>query len=89
VNKEFGAKGRPAKLAINSGLPGAHGKIIFMSAPAGDITAVEGITIGGEGIKEDGSWGGKWSDLPTASKDGSVSVVVPAASAAVIELQGK
>jgi hypothetical protein len=89
VNKEFGPKGRPAKLAINSGLPGAHGKIIFMSAPAGDITAVEGVTIGGAGINEDGSWSGKWSDLPAASADGSMSVVVPAASAAVIELHGK
>jgi hypothetical protein len=89
LNKEYGATGRPAKLAINSGLPGAHGKIIFMSAPTGDITAVEGITIGGAGIKEDGSWNGKWSDLPAASAEGSVTVVVPAASAAVIELQGK
>jgi hypothetical protein len=89
LNKEFGATGRPAKLTINSGLPGAHGKIISMSAPTGDITAVEGITIGGAGIKEDGSWSGKWSDLPAASAEGSVTVVVPAASAAVIELQGK
>jgi hypothetical protein len=89
VNKEFGATGRAAKLVINSGLPGAHGKIIFMSAPAGDITAVEGVTIGGAGIKEDGSWNGRWSDLPDASAEGSVTVVVPAASGAVIELQGK
>jgi hypothetical protein len=88
LNKEFGATGRPAKLVIDSGLPGARAKIIFMSAPAGDITAVEGITIGGEGIKEDGSWGGKWSDLPAASAEGAVTVIIPAASAAVIELQG-
>jgi hypothetical protein len=88
INKEFGATGRPAKLVINSGLPGAHGKIILMSAPAGDITAVEGITIGGAGIKQDGSWNGQWSDLPAASAEGSLTVVVPAASAAVIELQG-
>jgi hypothetical protein len=89
LNKEFGPTGRAAKLVINSGLPGAPGKIIFMSAPDGDITAVEGITIGGAGIKEDGSWSGKWSDLPATSADGSVTVAVPAASAAVIELQGK
>ena len=89
LNKEYGATGRPAKLVINSGLPGAHGKVIFMSAPNGDITTVEGITIGGAGIEEDGSWNGKWSDLPVASADGSVTVVVPVATAAVIELQGK
>jgi hypothetical protein len=88
LNKEFGPTGRPAKLVINSGLPGAPCKIIFMSAPGDDIAAAEGITIGGAGIKEDGSWSGKWSDLPAAAAAGSVSVVVPAASAAVIELQG-
>ncbi|HEV8073286.1 MAG TPA: hypothetical protein VGP21_04055 [Opitutaceae bacterium] len=89
LNKEYGVTGRPAKLVINTGLPGARGKIIFMSAPGGDITMVEGITIGGEEIKPDGSWNGKWLDLPAASADGSVTVVVPAASAAVIEMQGK
>jgi hypothetical protein len=89
LNKESGATGRAAKLVINSGLPGAHGKIIFMSAPAGDITAVEGITIGGAGINEGGSWKGKWSDLSDASADGSVTMVVPTASAAVIELSVK
>jgi hypothetical protein len=89
LNKEHGPAGRAARLAVDSGLPGARGKIIFMSAPAGDIAAVEGVTIGGAEIKEDGSWSGKWSDLPAASAEGSVTVVVPAASAAVIELQGK
>ncbi len=89
LNKEYGATGRSATLVINTGLPGARGKAIFMSAPDGDITAVEGITIGGAEIKEDGSWKGKWSDLPAVSPEGSVTIVVPAASAAVIELQGK
>jgi len=89
LNKGYGATARPANLVINSGLPGARGKIIFMSAPGGDIATVEGITIGGAGINKDGSWNGKWSDLPAASAEGSVAVVVPAASAAVIELQGK
>jgi hypothetical protein len=89
LNKEFGATGRSARLAINSGLPGARGKIIFMSAPNGDIATIDGITIGGAGIMDDGSWRGKWSDLPAVSADGAATVVVPAASAAVIELQGK
>jgi hypothetical protein len=89
LNKEYGATGRPAKLVIDSGLPGARGKVIFMSAPAGDITAVDGVTIGGAEIKEDGSWNGKWSDLPATSPEGSMTIVIPAASAAVIELQGQ
>jgi hypothetical protein len=88
LNKESGAAGRAAKVTVNSGLPGAHAKVIFMSAPGGAIAAVDGITIGGAEIKEDGSWAGTWSELPDASYDGSVTVLVPVASAAVIELQG-
>jgi hypothetical protein len=89
VNKEAGASGHPAKLAINSGLPGARGRIIFMTAPGGDIAADKQITIGGAEIKKNGSWAGRWSDLPATSADGSLTVVIPAASAAVIELQRK
>jgi hypothetical protein len=87
LNKEFGPTGRPAKLVIDSGLPGARGKIIFMSAP--DIAAVKGVAIGGAEITEDGAWNGTWSDLPAASPEGSVTIIVPAASACVIELPGK
>ena len=85
LNREYGAAGRTAKLTIR-GLSAARGRVIFMSAPNGEITAVKGITIGGAEIKEDGTWDGKWSDLLAASKDGSVTLVVPAASAAVVEL---
>jgi hypothetical protein len=88
LNKEAGRSGRSANITINCGMPEARGKVIFMSAPGGDITTVKGVTIGGAEIKEDGVWDGKWSPLPPASKDGSLTVIVPAASAAVIELQG-
>ncbi|HTQ30814.1 MAG TPA: hypothetical protein VMI53_06350 [Opitutaceae bacterium] len=86
LNKEYGPAGRAAKLTIHAGPPAARGEIIFMSAPNGDITTINGVTIGGAEIKDDGSWEGKWSPLPAASKDGSVTVVLPAASAAVIKL---
>jgi len=89
LNKEYGAAGRAAKLTINAGMPSAPAQAIFMSAPQGDITTITGITIGDAPIKEDGSWNGKWSQLPAAAKDGSITVTVPAASAAVIKLHGK
>lgn len=89
LNKEFGAAARAAKVTVNSGMPLAQASVIFMSAPNGDITTIKGVTIGGAEIKDDGSWNGKWSKLPEASKDGSVTVTVSAASAAVIKIQGK
>ncbi|MGA3007701.1 MAG: hypothetical protein ABSE59_07410, partial [Opitutaceae bacterium] len=89
VNRESGANAHSAKLVIGSGLPGALAKIIFMSAPNADITAINGVKIGGAEIEEDGHWSGKWSALPAASKEGAVTVIIPAASAAVIEVDGK
>jgi hypothetical protein len=89
LNKEFGATARAAKVTVNSGMPLAQASVIFMSAPNGDITAINGVKIGGAEIKDNGSWKGKWSKLPEASKDGFVTVTVPAASAAVIKIQGK
>jgi hypothetical protein len=70
-------------------MPSAPAEVIFMSAPQGDITTITGITIGDAPIKEDGSWNGRWSRLSPAAKDGSMTVTVPAASAAVIKLHGK
>jgi hypothetical protein len=89
LNKEFGATARAAKVTVNSGMPLAQASVIFMSAPNGDITAINGVKIGGAEIKDNGSWKGKWSKLPEASKAGFVTVTVPAASAAVIKIQGK
>jgi hypothetical protein len=89
LNKEYGATGRAAKLNINTGMPSASAEVILMSAPRSDITAIAGITIGDAQINEDGSWNEKWSRLPAADKEGSITVTVPAASAAVIKLQGK
>jgi len=89
LNKEYGATGRAAKLTIDAGMPSVPAEVIFLSAPQGDITTITGITVGNAPIKEDGSWDGKWSQLLAAAKDGSITVTVPAASAAVIKLQGK
>jgi hypothetical protein len=89
LNKEFGATGRAAKVTLRSGMTAARVGMISMLAPNDDITAVSGITIGGEPIKENGKWSGKWSRLPAVAKDGFVTVTVPAASAMVIRLRGK
>ena len=88
LNKEHSTTGGVAKLTINAGMPLAPAEVIFMAAPQGDITSITGITIGDAQIKEDGSWNGTWSHLPAAAKDGTITVTVPAASAAVIKLQG-
>jgi len=63
--------------------------VIYMSVTNGDITADSGITIGGAGIKDNGTWSGKWKTLPSADKNGSLTVPLSPAAAAVIKLQGR
>jgi hypothetical protein len=89
LNKEYGSSARSAKLTINTGLPNAQARAIFMPAPAGDIASETGITIGGATIQEDGNWNGVWSHLPATGADGALTLTLPPATAAVIELQGK
>jgi hypothetical protein len=89
LNKEHGPAGRSATLTINAGMPSARASMIYMTAPQGDITSISGITIGGSGINENGIWHGKWTRLPTAGRDGSITVTVPAATGVVIKLEAR
>ncbi|HUB86750.1 MAG TPA: hypothetical protein VMB22_02580 [Verrucomicrobiae bacterium] len=89
INKGFGATAPAANVTINSGMPSARASVIYMSVTNDDITADSGITIGGAGIKDNGTWSGKWKTLPSADKNGSLTVPLSPAAAAVIKLQGR
>ncbi len=85
LNKEHGAGAHEASVTIgNSGVFG-EAAAIFLTVPDGDLGAMTGVTLGGAGIKEDGSWGGSWERLGR-SGDGSFVVKMPVASAAVVKL---
>lgn len=82
INKEHGTNARTAKISIGeTGAKRVHGQIISLKAPAGDISATSGQTLGGAVIQADGSWNGKWTPLDSAN-----SLNLPAASAAIVKL---
>jgi hypothetical protein len=85
INKEAD-RTRDAKVTIASGNSYAHGQVMFLTVPHGDITATAGVTLGGASIDDNGSWSGAWTSLTVPVDSGHYSVNVPAASAALIQL---
>jgi hypothetical protein len=83
INKEHGvnAKDASVSLASDSGLGDAQ--IVSLTNPANDVAAKTGTTLGGAEIKSDGSWNGKWTNLPQTK-----TIKIPAASASVIKISG-
>ena len=86
INKEHGANGRDANVAIQAG---SYAKIqtMALTAPNNDAAAKDGLTLGGSGIRHDGSWQGTWRDLPS-SPGGPIHVKVPACSILLMKLAG-
>jgi hypothetical protein len=81
INKEHGQTGRDAGISIVKNSAGfTRRQVIFISAPANDVAATNGETLGGAAIQNDGSWNGKWTPLDSST------VEVPAASAAIVKL---
>lgn len=70
------------------GVPSAA-RAMFLAGPGNGLSATSGVTLGGAGIGPDGNWDGKWEALPGMAGDGTVSVHMPAATAAVVELTVK
>ncbi len=89
INKEFGAGGRAAQVTIETGAVINKCETISMTAPGGDITSVSGVTIGGAGIREDGSWNGTWAALGAQPANGVVAITVPAATAMIVKVYAK
>jgi len=55
------------------------GQTMSLLAPGGDVAAKERLTLGGNPIKNDGTWREKWTDLPAQPAAGSLHVTVPQA----------
>jgi len=93
INKTHGTGA--ANLSIQLATPLGHGhtdaQIIRLSTPDGDVARKTGIALGGGAITDDAQWHGRWENLPAASADGShpPTVLLPAASAAIVKLASK
>jgi len=89
VNKEYGMRGRMARLALKTDLD--HFKaaqMMRLSAPGNDVAASSGQTLGGAEFSIDGHWRGKWTPLKSKNANdgpgGDYIVKIPASSAVVI-----
>jgi hypothetical protein len=84
INREYGKNGRPTIVTIDPGFDKARARAIFLAIPGGDISAKTGMTLGGDEIRDDARWNGKWTRLadPVGKQ---FSLDLPSATAVVIE----
>jgi hypothetical protein len=86
INKEFDSNGRAANVTLLTNMTLYRGEMMKLTAPSGDVTSIEGITLGGADIKEDGSWHGNWTTIPENPIEDSITINVPAATAVIVKL---
>ncbi|MDE3066980.1 MAG: hypothetical protein KGJ60_05440 [Verrucomicrobiota bacterium] len=84
INKEHGPDARDADVTIIADGISRRGRVIFLTAPVGDVAVKTGVTLGGATIGDDGSWHGKWKAVGS-SEAGRCVLKVPAASAAIVK----
>lgn len=85
VNKEHGERGRSAVVTIRSGNFSGPAAAMFLAAPAGNVAARTGITLGGAPITARAPWKGTWMPLQRGT-DKQWTVTITAASAAVVSI---
>jgi hypothetical protein len=86
INKEHGTGARDAVVTIAAnGFAAASATVMFLTAPNGNVDAINGVTLGGSSITNNAPWRGQWTPLP-ASPGRPCKLRVPAASAAVIKI---
>ena len=89
INREYGSKGKAAEVELEVGKSMEKVETITMSQKDGDIAQVDGVTVGGEEIGEDGKWGGNWqpwSQGVDGKKKEKQKIEVPPATAVLIRL---
>ena len=85
LNKEHNATGRDADVTIQTGGNYTKAESIALTAPNGDVSAKDGITLGGAGIAHDGTLKESWSNAPAPS-GGTLHITVPACSVLLVRL---
>lgn len=86
INREYGPKGKTAEVSVQTGKALTGGETITMSQENGDISQVEGVTIGGGRFAENGTWSGNWKKLTKEIQESRVVLEVPPATAVVVKL---
>ena len=92
INKTHGAGVTNAEVQIKLDAPLSPGgaRAVFLTSKTGDIAAdAAEVTLGGAPILRDGSWRGKWTAVPGVAGTNVVTLTMPPASAAVVQLKVK
>jgi hypothetical protein len=87
INREHGVTPHDLAVSIKVGDKAKTAKVMTLKQANSDVSATDGISLGGGPIAAGGTWAGKWEALPAASADGVVAVHVPAASAAIVRIE--
>jgi len=89
INKENGAGARNAAVSIAAnGLARGNATAMFLVQSKGDVTATNGVTLGGGSISGAVPLRGQWTALG-AFTNGQCRVTVPAGSAAVVKISAR
>jgi hypothetical protein len=86
INKEHGTAGRDAAVTLDPGKLYTAGDVQFLADGHHDITDKTSVMLGGAIMGDDGSFSGKWTSLQAPSTVGQFTLMVPAASAAIVRL---
>ena len=90
INKNYGAeaKDETVRIQLDAAAQVSKAETIFMRGRNDDVSGGSAdVTLGGAPIKEDGSWDGNWTSLPaSATQGGTITLVMPPASAAVVKI---
>ncbi len=86
INREYGAGARAANvsLAFDNFPPGTVSAMSLV-APGNNVSATNGITLGGAAITNNAPWAGQWTALGSLT-NGQFTVTVPSASAAIVQV---
>jgi len=87
INREYGPKGKAAEVWVETGKSLEKGETITMSQEKGDIAQVEGVSVGGASIGEDGAWNGGWRPLTNGIQGSRFKIEVPPATAMVVRVK--
>ncbi len=89
INKDSSFSGaHNATVTLDPGASYTGGKMWTLNQTSQDVTATTGIKVGGATIGGDGTWNGTSSSI-SPNNDGSFTISLPFASAAILELTGK
>jgi hypothetical protein len=89
INREHGPGGRGANVAFAPGFENARARVIFLTAPNGDVSSKTGVTLGGAEIQDNAAWKGKWSRIPGSFGDSRFVLNLPAATAALVKFTAR